>query len=261
MSKISQKFIELAKKNELGLMSHVVCGFPEKKSTIELVQAMAQAGSDFIELQIPFSDPSADGPAMMHANTAALEHKITVLDCFKIASFLSQTIKIPLVFMTYINIVFNYGLEKFVKDSAKIGISGLIIPDYPIEEANDYVKLCRKYQIDPIFVISPNISDKRLIEFSKNASGFIYCTTRTGTTGVQDSLPSDTINYLERVKKIIKLPRAVGFGISKSEHIKALKNHAECAIVGSAVIEILRKNPAGKRISAVKKFISSLKSA
>ncbi|MEI6222177.1 MAG: tryptophan synthase subunit alpha [bacterium] len=258
---IVTRFAQLKNSSALALMTHVICGYPQRNSTEALVKTMEEAGADFVELQIPFSDPSADGPTMMNANTEALNNNITVNDCFIMARNLSKTVKIPLIFMTYINILFNYGIEKFVKDAAKAGISGLIVPDFPVEETKEYVKYCRANNIDPIFVISPNTSDKRLEIIAPLASGCLYCTTRTGITGVQTTIPTDVINYLKKVQKKIKLPIAVGFGIAKPEHVKALQGHADCAVVGSAVIELIKKTPAEKQLATVKSYIKSLKSA
>lgn len=260
MSAITQKFLELQKKKQLGLMTHVVCGFPNQASTVALVQTMEQTGADFIELQIPFSDPSADGPTMLEANTVALRNQTTVRDCFHIAQVLQATCSVPLIFMTYSNIVFNYGISQFIQDAHRVGIAGLIVPDFPLEEVNPYLQLCQKNNLDWIFVISPTTTEERLAQIAGKARGFLYCTSRTGVTGSKETLPQDIKNYLHRVRHYSLLPRAVGFGIAKPEHVRALKNQAECAIVGSAVVDILRKTKGlTKQKAAVKQCITLLK--
>jgi len=258
MSKIDQQFKKINKENRIGLMTHIVLGYPSFQENIETVKLMEKGGVDFIELQLPFSDPVADGPTMMKANTKSLEYGTKIKKCFQIAKKITNESSIPILFMTYLNIAFQYGVKKFVVDATKAGIVGSILPDLPFEEADEYVELCKKKSINPIFVVSPNTSAIRMKQLKKDASGFVYCTTRTGVTGVQKTVPSDVKAYLRQVKNITKLPIAVGFGIAKKAHVQALKGVADCAVIGSALMKRVHEGKTKKeRLRAIKTFLSS----
>jgi len=259
MTKITQQFEKIKINNRIGLMTHLVLGYPSFEENIETVELMEKNDVDFIELQLPFSDPVADGPTMMQANTDSLANGTTIKDCFKTAATITKKSNISVLFMTYLNIAFNYGLERFVSDSANIGIQGIILPDFPYEESSFYTFQCKKKKIDPIFVVSPNTSNERLKNIKKQASGFIYCTTRAGVTGIQPNLPKELKSYLDRIKKNLNLPRAVGFGIANKSHLKMLKNSAECAVIGSAIMNIVHKGKTKKeRLKSIEKFLVSL---
>ena len=255
----SKKSPTLTGKNSIGLMTHIVLGYPSFEENLETVETMAKCGVAFVELQLPFSDPVADGPSMMLANTRSLQHGVTIKACFEQAGKIAKATKISLLFMTYTNIAYQYGIDKFVADASRAGMKGIIIPDLPYEESDQYVKACKKHVIDPIFVVSPNSSDNRLRAISKVASGFIYCTTRTGVTGAQASLPTDVKTYLKRVRQFIVLPLAVGFGISRKEHVDALQGVADYAVIGSAVMDLVHKGKSkGERLQAIADFLQAL---
>lgn len=239
------KQIEKIKNNKrIGLMTHVVVGYPSLEETIRLVRLMARTGADMVELQIPFSDPLADGPTIMKACEAALERKVKVKDAFEIARVLSREISIPLLFMAYFNNVFKYGTKKFCQDAKSSGISGLIVPDMPLEEEEKehFMKYCQEYGLHHIRVISPASTNERLKKNARVANGFVYATARQGITGAKSSLDPKLINFLKRVRKEFKTPLAVGFGISKKEHIKSLKPYADIAVLGSAIIDIINSS-------------------
>lgn len=261
MNKINDRLAKIKTEQRIGLMTHVVVGYPSLEETITTVETMTQAGVDFVELQIPFSDPLADGPTIQHACETALAHGIKVTDAFAVAEELSQKVDIPLLFMGYFNTVLQYGVEKFCADAAKSGIAGLIIPDAPLEAAEHEGVLvaCEKYDLHNIITLSPASTDERLQKNAPVASGFIYCMARQGVTGVQDTLNPQTAQYLERVKRYLDTPLAIGFGISKPEHVQALKGHADIAVIGSAIINILRDTPKANRQRAVKSFLESLR--
>ncbi len=235
-------------------MTHGVIGYPSLAKTKEIVVDMAQSGADIIELQIPFSDPIADGPTIMKACEKALANGTKVADAFVLMKALSQKVSVPLLFMCYYNTVFNFGTEKFVKMAKEAGCEGLIVPDIPIEEEKyeHFYAYCKKYAVPAIFVVSPVTTNERLKQINKLAKGFVYATARQGTTGARSSLDGSTIEFLERVKKHISLPVAVGFGISEKAHVQQLKGHADIAVVGSAILNKINKK------EGVSDFIQSL---
>ncbi|MBI3366275.1 tryptophan synthase subunit alpha [Candidatus Roizmanbacteria bacterium] len=225
----------------MKLMTHVVVGYPTVKDTIEIIKTMASNGADMIELQIPFSDPLADGPTIMKACEQSLANGTKVKDSFSVATILSKEIKIPLLFMSYFNIVFKYGVEKFCRDAKNSGISGLIVPDMPIDEEQEehFYALCQKYNLNNIQVVSPVSTDNRLKKNAKIARGFVYATSHQGITGAKDQLNPNFASYLKKLRNYFPIPIAVGFGISKKEHIQMLAPYADIAVVGSTIIDII----------------------
>ncbi len=276
MTKLELQLKKLKQDKKIGLMTHAVIGYPNIKATISLVKTMAKAGADIVELQIPFSDPVADGPTIMRANKVALDKKTKIKDCFAVMKTLSRALKIPLLFMGYYNNVFNYGVKKFCRDAKKAGAAGLIIPDIPLEEepGEGFIAACQKYGLHHIRIISPDSTEVRLKKNAKVANGFVYCVSHYGTTGASTRLEPQLKNYLKKVRQYIKVPLAVGFGISKKEHIKSLEGLADVAVVGSAIIDIIeparmtrvsvsggkeKLNPVrDKFLNGVKRFIESL---
>lgn len=235
-------------------MTHIVAGYPTLKKSEEIAMLMARSGVDFIEIQIPFSDPVADGPVIMKANEMALAGGVKVEDCFELMKKLSGKAGSKFLFMSYFNIVYRYGVEKFCKRAKECGCYGLIIPDMPIdEEANEkYLENCEKYGLVAIQVISPLTPDERLRKIANHARGFVYCVSRFGTTGVAAELNPKLKSYLKRVRKFIKLPLAVGFGIAEKRHVEAVHKEAEIAVIGSKIIKLIDE---GKDIGAFLKTI------
>lgn len=245
---------------KIGLMTHVVIGYPSLEETVKTAQTMAESGVDFIELQIPFSDPLADGPTIMQACEESLKNDTKVKDAFIIMKKLSSEVSIPLLFMSYYNTVFRYGTEKFCRDAKAAGASGLIVPDMPIDEEGEehFFALCKKYGLHAIHVISPASTDERMRKNAKSATGFIYCTSRQGTTGAKDDMAKDLENFLKRVRRFFNIPLAVGFGISKKEHISLLEKHADIAIIGSKIIDIIRESKSSERQANIRHFLHEL---
>lgn len=242
-------------------MTHVVVGYPSLKETEDLVLLMDKVGVDFIELQIPFSDPLADGPTIMKACEDSLKNGTKVKDAFDLAKKLTGKIKTPLLFMAYFNTVFNYGIEKFCIDSKKAGITGLIVPDFPLEEEpfehfNQYLK---KHNLFNIKVLSPASTEERVKLNAKVGTGFIYCTARQGITGAEKGFDRSVIKYLKTVKKHFNIPVALGFGISKKEHIRQMEGLADIAVVGSAILDRINANPKDY-FKKVEEFLLELKS-
>jgi tryptophan synthase alpha subunit len=245
----------------MKLMTHVVVGYPNITSTIDIVKAMEQAGADYVELQIPFSDPIADGPTIMKACDTAIKNGVTVRDCLKVMKTLSTQISIPLFFMGYYNTVFHYGVEKFCKAAKAAGAHGLIIPDMPPdeEEHEHFIKACRTHHLAQIRVVTPASSHYRLKLNAQVADEFVYCVSHYGVTGSHPDFKKSLAPYITRVKKHFKLPVALGFGISNPSHIRAIKDIVDIAIVGSAIIKIIDKYKNPKtRIREIKKFIQDI---
>jgi tryptophan synthase alpha chain len=261
MNKIDKKLEEIMSRGKIGLMTHVVVGYPTLDETINIVRTMAENGVDFVELQIPFSDPLADGTTIMKACEESLAHGTKVADAFRIMKTLSSEVSIPLLFMSYYNTVFRYGVEEFCKDAKEAGASGLIVPDMPIDEEEEehFYEFAKKYDLHTIQVMSPASTDERLEKNARIANGFVYCTARQGTTGAKTELDPTLVAYLNRVKQFVTTPIAVGFGISKREHIEALQGVADIAVIGSAIIDVVKKADAFSRANAVKKFLNDLR--
>ena len=243
-------------------MTHVVLGYPSLSESIDIVLTMAKSGASIIELQIPFSDPIADGSTIMFANEQALANKITPTDCFKAARIITSKTDVPILFMTYFNIVYRFkgGVEGFCKSAASCGVQGLIVPDVSLKNnADNYWNIAHENGLSPIPIVSPITNDKRLSEIAKIAKhGFAYCVSTTSTTGAKQKLPTELPAYLKRVRKQIKSPIAVGFGISKKEHVKSLSGLADIAVVGSATIDLVRNNIGKRYLNKVSRFCREL---
>ncbi len=256
MKTIEQQLSIIKNEKRIGLMTHVVIGYPTLKETATIVEMMAENGADFIELQIPFSDSLADGPTIMHANDVAISGGVKIEDCFQLMKKLAFKVDIPLLFMGYYQSVFHFGVERFCKRAKEVGAQGLIIPDIPIDEEGfeHFIEICEKYDLHHIRLLSPSSTEERIKMNAQVQNGFVYCTSRNGVTGSGKKIDSQLAHFLDRVKKYIKVPVAVGFGISRSEQIQALRQHAEIAVVGSAVIDLIDE----EGINLVPKFIKDL---
>lgn len=241
----------------MKLMTHVVIGYPSLEDTVKIVKTMAENGADLIELQIPFSDPLADGPTIMKACEKSLANGTKVKDAFKIMGLLSSQLSIPLLFMAYYNTVFKIGAEKFCKDAKAAGAYGLIVPDMPIDEEGEehFLFYCRKYNLHNIQVISPASTEQRLKKNANVASGFIYCTAHQGITGVKNQLDPTISAYLRKARKIFSVPIAVGFGISKKDHLKQLAPYADIAVIGSAIIDVINRSKENEIEKEIKNFL------
>ncbi len=261
MNSIDKKLEKIKQEKRLGLMTHVVVGYPSLYLTESLVKVMEDAGVDFIELQIPFSDPLADGPTIMKACEKALANGTKVKDAFDLAKRLSKKAKIPLLFMAYFNTVFKYGTKKFCLDAKKAGISGLIVPDMPLEEEKEehFMKYCLEADLYHIRVISPSSTAERLKKNADVAKGFVYCTARQGITGTEKGLDSKITSFLKNVRKYFNIPIAVGFGIGSKERIKQIKPYADIAVIGSAIIEIINSSTPNNLEENVKVFLSKIR--
>ncbi|MFH1218378.1 MAG: tryptophan synthase subunit alpha [Candidatus Peregrinibacteria bacterium] len=224
------------------VMTHIVAGYPTMRGCEKTAISMARAGVKFIEIQIPFSDPVADGPVIMRANQAALSRGVRVADCFELMSRLRRRfdlegLEVSLLFMTYYNILFRYGVGRFCEWAAACGCYGLIVPDIPFDEGAEYLAACESCGLCGVQVVSPIVSEERLRSIGEVARGMVYCVSRYGTTGVRGELNVGLETYLKRVRKHISVPLAVGFGISSRGQVEAVLRVADIAVVGSALID------------------------
>ena len=235
MNRISKAF-----EDKKAFIPFITCGDPNLETTEQLVYAMERAGASLIELGIPFSDPTAEGPVIQAANVRALSGGVTTDKIFDMVRRIRQKTSIPMVFMTYANVVYSYGTERFAKAAAEIGMDGLILPDVPFEEKEEFDIVCKKYGIDLISLIAPTSHD-RIRMIAKEASGFVYCVSSLGVTGTRSSITTDIGAMVKLVKEENDIPCAVGFGISTPEQAAKMCQSADGAIVGSAIVKLCEK--------------------
>lgn len=233
MSNIAKAFA-----NGKAFIPFVTCGDPDLETTANIVRAMAEAGADLIELGIPFSDPTAEGPVIQSANVRALSAGTTTDRIFDLVQDLRKDVTIPMVFMTYANVVFSYGAEKFISTCQEIGIDGLILPDIPYEEKDEFDPICKRYGVDLISMVAPT-SEDRIAMVAKEASGFIYVVSSLGVTGVRSEITTDIGAMVQLIRANSSCPCAVGFGISTPEQAKKMAGLADGAIVGSAIVKLI----------------------
>lgn len=218
----------------------ITCGDPDLETTGAAIRAMEANGADLIELGIPFSDPTAEGPVIQGANLRALQGGVTTDKIFDFVRALRKDVEIPFVFMTYANVVFSYGADKFISTCAEIGVDGLILPDLPYEEKEEFLPVCRKYGVDLISMIAPTSAD-RIAMIAKEAEGFLYIVSSLGVTGTRSEIKTDLASIVEVVRANTKTPCAIGFGISTPEQAHKMAAIADGAIVGSAIIKLLEQ--------------------
>ncbi|MBN2030396.1 tryptophan synthase subunit alpha [bacterium] len=237
--KIQEQFDQLKSKHEMALIVYHTAGFPTLDASMAHIQLFEQNGADFIEIGIPFSDPIADGPTIQHASHVALQNGVTLK---KIITSVAQiNIRVPLVMMSYLNPLLAYGSESLFRDMSRAGFSGIIVPDLPVEESEEWVALSKSYGIDLIFLVTPTTSDQRIRLITDRSEGFIYCVSLTGITGVRNGLPPGLFDFTRRVKKATDKPLAVGFGFSTPEQIRMLQYQADGVIVGSRIVDAIDK--------------------
>jgi len=261
MSRIKEKFEELEKRNEKALISYIMLGFPNEKATMSTIRGLVKGGVDIIELGFPFSDPLADGPVIQNASTISLEKGTNISKIFNIVKKIRKETDIPLVLMTYTNILHHMGYQKFIKNAKKVGIDGFILPDMSIEESKDYLKAA-KNNSDTIFLISPNTSKTRIEKIAKASTGFLYLVAVFGTTGVKTGIKNYTLKAIKNVKKQTKgkIPIGIGFGVSTPEDVKKyIKAGADAVIVGSAYLKLIERTKQQNLESKITSFTKSLK--
>ena len=261
MTRIKEKFAELQSKNQKALISYIMTGFPNEKSTISTVRGLVKGGVDIIELGFPFSDPLADGPVIQNASTVSLEKGTNIVKFFSLVKKIRKETDIPLILMTYTNILYHKGYGKFISEAKKVGIDGFILPDMSIEESKEYLQAA-KNKADTIFLISPNTSKARIQKISKASSGFLYLVAVFGTTGVKTGIKKYTLDAIKQVKKQTNgiIPIGIGFGVSTPDDVrKYIKAGADAVIVGSAYLKLIEKTPQNQLESKIASFTKSLK--
>lgn len=254
MSKIRNAFT-----NGKAFIAFITCGDPDLETTAAVVRSAVENGADLIELGIPFSDPTAEGPVIQGANLRALSGGVTTDKVFSLVKELRRDVSVPMVFMTYSNVVFSYGAERFISNCHEIGIDGLILPDLPFEEKDEFQPLCKQYGVDLISLIAPT-SENRIAMIAKEAEGFIYVVSSLGVTGMRSEIKTDLASIIKVIRENTEVPCAIGFGISTPEQAKKMADLSDGAIVGSAIIKLLEKH--GKSASEyVGEYVKSMKDA
>jgi tryptophan synthase alpha chain len=239
---------------DILLMTHIVLGSPSWESCLQVIESMVEAGVDLMELQIPFSEPMADGPVILKANQKALENGVTVRACLDFAQKVTETFDIPFLIMSYYNILFKYGVERFAQTLKERNLKGAIVPDLPPEEGQEYLDLMKKHELIPVLFFSPTTPDDRMQYIASLAQGFIYCLSRKGVTGADTNFSSDLAGYLARCRQATRLPLAVGFGVKDKSDIDFLKGKADIAVIGSQTIRLVENEGS----AAVGAFIRGL---
>ncbi|MFH1402640.1 MAG: tryptophan synthase subunit alpha [Candidatus Altiarchaeota archaeon] len=252
--RLEEKFSELEKKGEKGLIGFVVAGDPGFEESFETACSVIEAGVDVLEIGLPFSDPIADGPTIQAAGKRALDAGMNTDRYFELAGRISGEYDVPLVCLTYYNLVLQYGLGRFAESCSRTGVGGIIIPDLPVEEAGPLLRECRRSGVEFIFLVAETTTDERMSRILEEASGFVYIVALLGTTGARESLSAKLKPLVARIRRMTSLPLAVGFGISKPEHVREVLSYgADAAIVGSAIVKLVEE---GKDVSD---YVKSLK--
>jgi tryptophan synthase alpha chain len=252
--RVEKRFRELRKARRCGLIAYVTCGDPSVEATTEIALQLERAGADCIELGVPFSDPIADGPVIQAASQRALQGGTTIYDLFAIAERIRRSSEIPLVAFSYLNPILAYGVEKFASSAANAGIDSVLITDLPPEAGRDIQKTLHARALGLIFLAAPTSPQKRLKKIDEMSDGFVYYVSVTGVTGTRDALDPKLLDRLKKVRRILRKPLAVGFGISRHEHYRALSRQCDSVVVGSAIVRAIASgDPAGApaRASAV----------
>ena len=259
MTRIAEAF-----KNGKAFIPFVTCGDPDLETTARIVREMAANGADLIELGIPFSDPTAEGPVIQEANLRALRGGVTTDDIFEMVYSIRTDITVPMVFMTYANVVYSYGIERFMQRSAEVGMAGLILPDVPFEEKEEFAPAARKAGMDLVSLIAPTSRD-RIRTIAGQAEGFVYCVSSLGVTGVRTEITTDIGAMVALVREANpEIPCAIGFGISTPEQAAAMADHADGVIVGSAIVRLIGQHgrdavtPVGEYVRRMKEAVRNL---
>jgi tryptophan synthase alpha chain len=256
MSRLESVFKQ---KQHKALIAYVTVGYPSIEATLKVVPLLAECGCDIVELGIPFSDPMADGATIQQASFKALENGVTTTLCLDIAKKISKKTNVPLVFMTYYNPIYQYGLEKFCHDCVASGIDGLIVPELPPEEGDELGKLAGKSGVDLIYLLAPTSLDERIKLVASKSRGFIYLVSIAGVTGTRNELPPDLGKFITKVKLFAKQPVCVGFGISTPEHTAQVAKTADGVIIGSKLIQLMETDDAA--MTATQGFIREVREA
>lgn len=263
MNRIDKKFQDLRKQNTRAFMPYLCAGDPTPQLTTELLLTLEAAGADLIELGVPFSDPIADGPTIQRASERALKHRISLRQILDMVSELRQKTEIPIALMSYYNPIFRMGEAQFCKAAQEAGVDGVIVPDLPVEEAHPLLDVAPQYGLSTIFLVAPTSPPTRMKSIATVSTGFIYCVSLTGVTGVRRTVSAEVASMIAEIRKHTDKPLSVGFGVSTPEHANQVAAVADGVIVGSAIINVIEDNmdDETKLIAAVKQFASELAAA
>lgn len=240
-----------------SLVAYLTCGDPDLATSREIAFAAIEAGADVIELGVPFSDPVADGPVIQRASERALRHGTSLLQVLALAKEIRQRSPAGLIIFTYLNPILRLGMARFSAAAQDAGVDGALITDLPVEESHEYLAQMRKRSLATVFLAAPTSTDARLKQIAQASSGFVYAVSRTGVTGARQQMPEDAPKLVARLRRYTDLPVAVGFGISTSAQFTAVGKFADAAVVGSAIVETIERNP-GKEAESVAQFVQSL---
>lgn len=260
MSRISDKFRKLKSHDDKALITYIMAGDPSLDVTEDLIYALEEGGADIIELGVPFSDPLADGPVIQRASERAIKSGTNLVKVFNLVNKVRKRTQIPIVIMTYYNIIFKYDERSFVKDAVRCGVDGVIVPDLPPEEGKNLIEFSREEGLDTIFLLAPTSNEKRIALASKKSRGFIYYVSLTGTTGMRSGL-SRTISPMTKViKRQTSKPVAVGFGISNAAQAAEAASFSDGVVIGSAIVRIIEESAfQGNTLNAVRDFVNEIK--
>jgi len=256
--RMTKRFMPLTFYKKPALVVYVTCGDPDLATTREIVLAAIEAGADVIELGVPFSDPVADGPVIQRASERALKHGTSLAQVLTMAAEVRvQAQSTGLIVFSYLNPILRMGMEKFCKVARAAGVDGALVTDLPVEEAGEYLRAMRAQDLAPIFLAAPTSPDERLKRIAEASRGFVYAVSRTGVTGARQQLAGDAQKLVKRLRRVTKLPIAVGFGISNASQFEEVGKFADAVVVGSAIVEMIEKN-GGREAEAVGEFVRGL---
>jgi tryptophan synthase alpha chain len=260
MTRIGRLFECLKRDGRKGLIAYLTAGDPSLERTPALVEALVHGGADLIELGVPFSDPIADGPVIQRAGERALRAGTTLRGVLEAASEIRRSSEVPLLLFTYLNPVVRYGLDRLAQDAAARGIDGCLLTDASVEEGQDYVEAMHRHGLDTVFLAAPTSTRRRLELVARYSTGFVYLVSRTGVTGERESLSDAVAPLIRAVRAVTDLPLAVGFGISRPDHVAELGRQAEAVVVGSAFVRLIERNSGTGRLeSELEAFTRDLK--
>jgi tryptophan synthase alpha chain len=260
LSRISETFARLKIEGRGALVPFITAGDPDFETTRELLFALARAGSDLIEVGVPFSDPIADGPVIQRASQRALRQQISVADILNVVADAGNEIDVPIVIFSYLNPLLQFGISRFAEEAARAGVDGVLLTDLALEESDEFSQALRANSLDLILLVAPTSTDERLRTIAGRASGFIYAVSRTGVTGATAELSNEAEKLVRRVRAVTDLPVAVGFGISNAGQVSEVWGYADAAVVGSAIVAEIERN-AGRRdlVQVIEEFVRALK--
>ncbi len=259
MNRIDKKFQEL--QNKKALITFVTAGDPNFDLSEKIVMEMEKDGADIIELGVPFSDPSADGPVIQEANIRAMSNGADIYTIFDFVKKIREKVSVPLVFLIYFNVIFQYGTKKFFAKCSEAGIDGVIIPDLPVEESGEISEYTEKYNVYYINLISPTSGEERIKKITENAKGFLYCISSLGVTGEKKEFRTDFDNFFSMIRKYTDMPCCLGFGISNGKQVSMLKNYCDGVIIGSSIVKAAAQgNTDDEKLQSLRDKMRDLKS-